>query len=62
MRIATVLGVVGLALLAFGWWGVQTTAGRRAFDEMAGMIPMGAGALGALLLLAAVVVAIVTRR
>ena len=61
MRIATMLGVAGLALLAFGWWGVQTAAGRRAFDEMAGMIPFGAGALGAVLVLAAIVVAAVKR-
>ncbi len=47
--------VVGGALAAFGWWGVETASGRRRFDEMAGMIPMGAGALGVLLVLVALV-------
>lgn len=61
MRIAAILGVVGLVLVAFGWWGVQTVAGRRAFDEMAGMIAMGAGALGGLLVVVALVIAVVKR-
>jgi uncharacterized membrane protein YidH (DUF202 family) len=47
--------VAGVALAAFGWWGVETTGGRRRFDEMAGMIPMGAGAIGVLLVLVALV-------
>ncbi len=49
-----VLVVLGVAGLAFCWWGLSTVPGRRAFDEMAGMIPLAAGAAGALLLLAAV--------
>ena len=47
------LVVLGVAGLVFGWWGLQTVPGRRAFDEMAGMVPLAAGAVGALLLLAA---------
>lgn len=60
MRIAAgVLAALGAALLAFGYWGLETAAGRRAYDEMDGMIPFGAGVLGAVLLvLAAVIVAI----
>jgi hypothetical protein len=61
MRVATVLAIVGVLLVGFGWWGVQTVAGRRAFDEMAGMIPLGAGAFGALLLVAALVLSLVRR-
>ena len=58
MRVAAgVLAVLGAALLAFGYWGLETVAGRRAFDEMAGMIPFGAQVLGALLLILAAVIA-----
>ena len=51
---------IGFALLAIGlavfcWWGLFTSAGRRAFDEMAGMIPWFAGVLAAV---AALVVAV----
>jgi len=46
------LALAGALLLAFGWWGLETTAGRHRFDEMAGMVPLAAGALGALLLTA----------
>ena len=59
MRTAIVLAAVGAALLLFAAWGTQSAAGRRAFDEMAGMIPYGAGALGALLLVVAVAIALV---
>jgi hypothetical protein len=31
--------ILGLAAIAFGYWGTFTDAGRRSFDEMAGMIP-----------------------
>jgi hypothetical protein len=48
------LAVVGLFLVAFGYWGVSTVRGRQMFDEMAGMIPMGVGALGGLCLAAAI--------
>ncbi|MBV9879173.1 MAG: hypothetical protein JO180_01700 [Gemmatirosa sp.] len=53
MRTAAVIGGLGVALLLFAAWGTRTAAGRRAFDEMAGMIPLGAGLLGALLVVAA---------
>jgi hypothetical protein len=56
-----VLAVAGACLLAFGYWGVNTVRGRQMFDEMAGMIPMGVGALGALCLAAAVVIYVVGR-
>jgi hypothetical protein len=52
---AHILVALTLALGAFGWWGIETAAGRRAFDEMAGMIPYGALVVGCLCLLGAVV-------
>lgn len=41
-----VLGAAGVTLLAFSWWGLNTGGGRKSFDEMAGMIPLGASVLG----------------
>jgi len=38
---------------AFYYWGLHTPAGRRAYDEMAGMIPFFAGVAGGVLLVAA---------
>ena len=35
-----VLVMTGLVAVAFGYWGVHTEAGRRRFDEMAGMLPL----------------------
>ncbi len=56
MRIAfVILLLLTVGCGAFGYWGVHTPAGRRAYDEMAGMIPMAA-AWGSLLLAAATVV------
>lgn len=46
------LGAIGVV---FAWWGTKTKAGQRAFDEMAGMIPWGAGVLGIALLVAGAV-------
>jgi hypothetical protein len=45
---ACVLMALGVACEAFGYWGLNTVAGRRAFNEMAGMIPVAAMVLGAL--------------
>jgi hypothetical protein len=49
-QLALLLAIVGAALVAFGYWGVETRAGRRMFDEMAGIIPWALGLLGWLLL------------
>jgi len=54
-----ILLAAALACLAFAYWGLATPAGRRAYDEMAGMIPMAAALAGALFALAAVVIWIV---
>jgi len=60
MRVtAVILALSGALLVAYGWWGVNTVAGRRRYDEMAGMIPFGLGVLGVLLLAAGAVVALI---
>jgi hypothetical protein len=41
-----ILAAVALALGGFSYWGLNTAAGRRAFDEMAGIIPLVAGPVG----------------
>ena len=49
MRVAQfAFAVLALACEAFAYWGLTTTSGRRAFDEMAGMIPFAAGCAGVL--------------
>ena len=60
MRVAAAsFAVAGVLLVAFGWWGTETRAGRQDFDEMAGMIPFSAEVVGAVLLACAAVLAIV---
>lgn len=54
--IALILFLIGLACEAFAFWGLETRAGRRAFDEMAGMIPMAAAPVGLLFVIAAMVI------
>lgn len=48
---------IGLAMAceAFAYWGLTTPSGRRAFDEMAGMIPLAAGGAGVVFALVALV-------
>jgi hypothetical protein len=46
-----ILTAVGGLSLLFAFWGLKSEQGRRTFDEMAGMIPLGVGAMGVLLLL-----------
>lgn len=41
----------GTLALVFAYWGMKTDQGRRTFDEMAGMIPLGVGAIGFVLML-----------
>ena len=54
LRSAAVVLVLGAVLLElFSLWGLNTAAGRSAFDEMAGIIPLAAAPLGLLLLLCA---------
>ncbi|HET7464925.1 MAG TPA: hypothetical protein VFJ82_27020 [Longimicrobium sp.] len=52
---AAVLASLGIALAAFGWWGVFTGAGMRRYEEMDGLIPFFAGCAGLFLLAAAIV-------
>jgi hypothetical protein len=48
-KLACTLAVLTMVCELFAWWGLHTTAGTRHFDEMAGIIPLAAGALGAVL-------------
>ena len=52
---AIVLAWLSLAGMIFGWWGVETVAGRRQFDEMAGIIPFVTGIASMILLVVAAV-------
>lgn len=52
-NIVLILFVLFLACEAFAYWGLKTASGRRAFDEMAGIIPLAVGVLGALFVVAA---------
>lgn len=54
--IALILFLVGLVCEAFAFRGLETRAGRRAFDEMAGMIPLAAAPVGLLFVIAAIVI------
>lgn len=47
---------LALACEAFAYWGLHTQAGRRSFDEMAGMVPLAVGAAGVPLALCALAV------
>ena len=49
-RLPVILLAVGVVLMGSGWWGISARAGRRMFDEMAGIIPMALLGVGALLL------------
>lgn len=57
-----VLGVAGAGLVGFGWWGVNTAAGQRRYDEMAGMIPFFAQVTGAVVLAAALALLLLSAR
>ena len=43
--------ILGLSLFIFGYWGQYSESGKVKFDEMAGMIPLGAYWSGTILLL-----------
>jgi len=45
--------IVACAGFGFAYWGLETPDGRRAYDEMAGIIPMAAGLAGAVLVVVA---------
>jgi hypothetical protein len=53
--IPPLLCVIGILAVIYGYWGLNTVAGRRRFDEMAGIIPFGIGVLGALAILAGLI-------
>jgi len=47
-NIALVFFALALGCEVFAYWGLSTVSGRRAFDEMAGMIPLAVGVAGVL--------------
>lgn len=56
MRTASfVCSVLAVGLAGLAWWGIFTVAGRHAYDEMAGIVPFGAGLLAAILAVCAMV-------
>ena len=56
MRPAIVaLLLAGIACEVFAYWGMNTVRGRRAFDEMAGILPLAAAPTGVVLILLAAV-------
>ena len=57
-----ILLLLAVCCWVFSYWGLNTTAGRRAFDEMAGIIPFVAGPIGIILALAAGIMWWWTRR
>ena len=56
--LALVLTLSGIALLAFGFWGTHSAADR--FGD--GFVPIGAGSLGGMLIIAGVIADIVAER
>ena len=47
------LAFLAVACAVFAVWGLGTVAGRHAFDEMAGIVPLASGAFSVLLALCA---------
>lgn len=45
-KLTSLVLLIASGLTSFGWWGVYTQAGMRAFEEMDGLIPFYAGVLG----------------
>lgn len=44
--LAYIFFALALGCEVFAYWGLNTVAGQKAFDEMAGMIPFAAGVVG----------------
>ena len=60
--IAAILALLAVIGLIFCWWGLETAAGRRQFDEMAGMIPFFSGVASVVLLIIAAALFYFARR
>ena len=60
--VGVVICLAAIALALFGVWGSETEAGRRHYDEMAGMIP-GFALLGSpVVLLIGVIILFISRK
>jgi len=57
-----ILCSIGVVAVLFSRWGIKTDQGRHTFDEMAGIIPLAAGALGVLLIVVGAIWMIVRGR
>lgn len=55
----TVLFVLGLIGIGFGYWGAETRSGHRVFHEWNVVVPLFVGCVGALLLVAAGILSLV---
>ena len=53
------MAALGVALMGYSYWGMESDAGRRRYDEMAGMIPFFVGVAGVALLGLAALLALV---
>jgi len=60
-NIGLALLLLGATLGIFSYWGVETQAGRREFDEMSGILPLFAGALGVVAGIAGIALLVVWR-
>lgn len=55
MKIAAILAILlGLGLMAFGWWGQNSAAGKAKYDEMDGILPWIAMILGGMVAVAGI--------
>jgi len=52
---AVILLILAVACEAFGYWGLNTLEGQHAYDEMAGIVPFAAVAVGWIFAVIAVV-------
>jgi hypothetical protein len=57
--ISVLLLLAAVPMIAFGYWGVYTYAGRQKYDEMAGILPSAALDLGIFLLLIVLIITLV---
>jgi hypothetical protein len=61
-RVSACLLALAIACALFAYWGMFTSSGTHAFDEMAGMIPFFVGLTSGPLVLGAVIAGWLSRR
>ena len=60
--LAIILLVAGAALCSFGYWGMFTFSGNRAYDEMDGIYPFFALLGGSIMIIAAIAMFLIALR